>query len=304
MRGLSAAVALLAIAATASAAPPVPKGKRAPQPVATHVIVRATEIAVGGATLKVAPGVPVHAGGGGITLLADVQITGRVPAAALGLLLGRDVQLLDARGALVGQGRRGAPVRTSGRAGDRVTIEPADPLAPAARFVVDAAALSAERQELILPAPEYALLVVKAPTPLAATSGGPLRARLPAGLRVEPIAPADERGFLHVRSYGGLAVEGWVPKDRLAPADGSEVPAAPSRGMTPNHEALVDAPIHAEPNGKKPIGILRGGALVTAGVEVEGRRVKVMTHGDVVGEVWVEMEALRRLEASVWAEGR
>lgn len=302
MRGLIAA-ALLLIAGIAAAAE-VPRGRRAPRPAATHVIVRATEIVAGGATLKVAPGVPVHSGGGGVTLLDDVQISGRVPAPALGLVLAHDVQLLDARGQPVGQGRAGAPVRTSGRAGDRVTIEPADPLAPAARFVVDAGALSAERHELVLPAPEYALLVVKAPTPLAATSGGPPRARLPAGLRVEPIAPADERGFMHVRTYGGIAVEGWVAKDRLAATDGSEVPAAPARGLTPNHEALVDAPIYADPRATRPIGLLRGGALVTAGVEVEGPRVKVMTHGDVVGEVWVAQAALRRLEASVWVEGR
>lgn len=289
-------IAVLALTAVAGATP-VPRGKREPRPGATHVVVRPTELTAGGVVFRVAPGVPVRAAGGAVTLLAGAQLTGRLPATALGLGLARDAELVDARGAVVGVARAGALVRPAARAGSRVTVEPASPLSPEGRFVVDAAALTAEPPDLVLPANEYALLVVTARVALGSAS-------LPPGARVEPIAPADDRGRMQVRTYGAFAIEGWVPRDRLAPSDGGELPAVPSRGLTPNHEVLVDAPVFAEPRAKRPIGILRGGALVTAGVEVEGSRVKVMTHGPVVGEAWVEQAALRPLEASVWSEAR
>jgi hypothetical protein len=38
------------------------------------------------------------------------------------------------------------------------------------------------------------------------------------------------------------------------------------------------------------------------GVEVSGPRIKVMTHGEVVAELWATQAMLRPLEASVWAE--
>jgi len=47
---------------------------------------------------------------------------------------------------------------------------------------------------------------------------------------------------------------------------------------------------------------LRGGTLVSVGVEVAGPRVKVMTYGDVVGELWVPSAALRPLEREIWNE--
>lgn len=298
-RRVRVVVLLLALTgvATVAAAQPVPKGKRAPRPRATHVVVRQTELTAGGVVFRVAPGIPVVSGGAGVTLLGDVQVTGRVPATALGLGLARDTDLLDARGGVVGKARAGAFVRPGPRAGARVTVEPASPSSPEGRFVVDGSALTAEPPELVLPANEFALLVVTSKVALG-------NAALSPGARVEPIAPADDRGRMRVRTYGAFTLEGLVPRDRLAPSDGSELPPPPSRGLNPNHEALVDAPLFADARGKKPIGHLRGGALVTAGVEVEGSRVKVMTHGPVVGEAWVERASLRPLEASVWSEAR
>jgi hypothetical protein len=295
--GRIALAALLAVLASAAGATPLPRGKRTPRPKPTHVVVRAAELDAGGVRLRVAPGVPVVAGAGGVTLLGDVQVSGRLPGSALGLGLARDADLLDARGAVVGKVRAGAFVRAGARAGGRIAVEPATPLSPSGRFMIDAAALTAEPPSLVLPVNELALLVVRSRTTVGV-------AELPPGARVEPLVPADERGRLRVRSYGAFAIEGLVPADRLAPSDATDLPAPPAQGLTPNHEALVETPIFAAGRAPKPIGTLRGGALVTAGVEVEGARVKVMTHGPVVGEVWVAQAALRRLEASVWSEAR
>jgi hypothetical protein len=298
-----ALIAVLAVHGTASAAPP-PRGERARRPRPTHVIVEPTALAAAGVSARVAPGVAVALGAGGarstVTIAGPVEITGRVDARALGARLQRDAELHDAAGAVVGRARAGALLRTVGKGKPgRTRVELPAPLG--GRFEVDASALGAGPRELVLPVYEAALLAATGPAALAASPGGAPRVTLGAGTRVEPLG-LEDRGFVKVRTYGGVAVEGWAPAGRLAAA-GAEA-AGPSRGLTPTHEALVDAPLHADAAGRRAVGTLRGGALVAVGVEKSGPLVKVMTHGDVVAELWVPLAALRPLEASVWAEAR
>ena len=290
------ALILVAILGATAQGTPLPRGERAPRPKATHVVVQAADLQAQGATLRVAPGVAVARTGTGVTLLGPVEIRGRLPAGALGARICREAELRDPRGAVVGRAAPGALVRSSGAG----RIEPAPPLH--GHLLVDAAAAGTDACSPVLPVPENALLQVSARTPLAASPRGPARLTLDPGARVEPTAPPDAAGWQPVRTYGAVTVEGWLPAARLAP-DAAPEPA-PSRGLAPTHEALTDTPVFADGEGRKTIGLLRGGALVSVGVEKSGPRVKVMTHGDVVGEIWAPLDALRPLEASVWAEGR
>jgi hypothetical protein len=114
---------------------------------------------------------------------------------------------------------------------------------------------------------------------------------------------ADRSGWARVRTYGAFALDGVMPRDRLGPVgEAPESEAPPSKGLVPTHEVLTEALASADSLGRKPVGTLRGGALVTVGIEVAGPRVRVMTHGDAVGEIWVPAAALRSLERDIWNE--
>jgi hypothetical protein len=290
------ALIVLLVLTSLAGATPLPRGERAPRPRATHIVVVAADLVAQGATFRVAPGVAVARAASGVTLLGPVEIRGRIDAAALGARICRETELRDAAGTVVGRALPGALVRTAG--GGR--IEPVAPLH--GRLAVDAAAAGAADCSLVLPQPENALLEATTRTPLAAAPRGPARLTLEAGARVEPTAAPDAAGWQPVRTYGALAVDGWLPAARLAPA--RDPAPSPSRGLTPTHEALTDTPLFADAAGKRPIGLLRGGALVSVGVEKAGANVKLMTHGEVVGEAWAPLDALRPLEPSVWTEGR
>lgn len=296
------------IALAAARADSVPRGKRTERPRATRVVVLPADLDVGGVSVRLVPGVALAVAPGAAarqraTVDAPVQVSGTIDGKTLGARIEHDVDLVDASGAVSGQARRGALVLTSGAARKgKVAIDLPRPLA--GRFQVDAAALTAESRELVLPVPAAALFVASAPTVIAAAPRGPARVKLDVGARVEPLG-LEDRGWMKVRTYGGFAIEGWSPSDHLrraGPGEGEGVEAPPGHGFTPSHEALVDAPLYADAAGKHPAGTLRGGAIVTMGVEVSGALVKVMTYGDIAAELWAPSSALRPLEAAVWAD--
>jgi hypothetical protein len=296
---LRALIVVAALAGPASGTPP-PRGERAPRPRATDVVIEPAELRAGSASFRVAPGVAAARDGAAVTLLGPVAVTGLLDRRALGARVCREVDARDpASGKTVGRLRPGALV--GGRATRSVgaLVEPPAPLR--GRLLVEPDAAGVADCELVLPVPENALLSATARVPLARRPDGSALLTLEPGARVEPLA-APEGGWQRVRTYGAVAVEGWVPAGRLGPDQGP--PPGPTRGLAPTHEALVDTPLFADAGGRRAIGRLRGGALVSVGVEKEGPRVKVMTHGDVVGEAWTALDQLRPLEASVWAEGR
>jgi hypothetical protein len=136
---------------------------------------------------------------------------------------------------------------------------------------------------------------------LVTAPGGRSVAKIEKGARV--VVLEEDARWTHVRSYGAFEIEGWLPRERLAATDAvPPVDEAPARGLTPSHEALVDTAVFADAAGHKTAGTLRGGTLVTVGVEIAGPRVKIMTHGDVVVELWVAQAGLRALEPEIWNE--
>jgi hypothetical protein len=171
-----------------------------------------------------------------------------------------------------------------------------------AQVLVPADALTAEPRELVYPVvsePAAKLAAISAPTDLVGP-GGRSRAKLERGARVVVLPLAVAAGFVRVRTYGPFALEGLVARERLGADEGPMSAESRHAGLVPTHEVLAEAPAFADPAGKRPIGTLRGGALVSVGIEVSGPRVKVMTYGDVVGEMWVPSAALRPLEREIW----
>jgi hypothetical protein len=283
----------------------VPRGARAERPRATGVVVTSAELDVGGVKARLSPGVPVavSAGGGArprVTVVGPIELVGRLDARVLGARVAREVELHDAGGAVVGRALPGALVTIARRPAVGIaTIGLVSPFG--GRFQVDASALTSDPRDLVLPTYEAELLSAATEVPVAAAPRGRPIVILGPGARVEPLAPPSG-GWSRVRTYGGVAIEGVAPADRLRPADAP--PPDPPRRMAPSHEALVDCPVYADAAGKRPAGTLRGGALVTLGIEVSGPLGRVMTHGDVVAELWAPIASLRLLEASVWAEGQ
>jgi hypothetical protein len=328
-------VALCAQAAPswASSGPSVPKGKRAARKPVTHVVVRPAELDAQGVIVRLAPGLAVSVPSGrtdaplrgrtSLTLGGQAELSGRVDAAALGARLAHATPLADpVAGDTLGEGLEGAFVTVSSRAGGAggagaprsgsVLCETVGPVR--ARVLVPADALTAEPRELVYPVvnePAAKLAAISAPTDLVGP-GGRSRAKLERGARVvvlpgEAVGAAAVAGFVRVRTYGPFAIEGLVAKDLVLKgrtgADDGPLPAEPRKtGLTPTHEVLAEAPAFADPAGKRPIGTLRGGVLVSVGIEVSGPRVKVMTYGDVVGEMWVPSTALRPLERDIWTQ--
>jgi hypothetical protein len=306
--------------ATGASGSAVPKGKRAPRKPVTHVVVRPAELDAQGLIVRLAPGLAVSVPSGrtdaplrgrtSLTLGGQAELSGRVEASALGARLAHATPLADPVGGdRLGEGLEGAFVTVSSPSGGAgaprsgsVLCETVGPVR--AQVLVPADALTAEPRELVYPVvsePAAKLATVSAPTDLVGP-GGRSRAKLERGARVVVLPLAAAAGFVRVRTYGPFAMEGLVAKDRLG-ADDGPLPAEPRKtGLTPTHEVLAEAPAFADGGGKRPIGTLRGGTLVTVGIEVSGTRVKVMTYGDVVGEMWVTSAALRPLERDIWTE--
>jgi hypothetical protein len=299
------------VVAFAAQAASVPKGRRTQRKAATHVVVRPTDLEVQGVSARVAPGVEVVVAGARVgapltgkataTVLDGPELTGRIDGAALGQRLAKPTELYSVDGgALLGHALEGALVVVVGRtAGGLILCETVG--AVRARVAIGADALTAEAHELVYPVVASKLMAAGAAGELAAAPGGRPLARVEKGARFAVLE--DDARWAHVRSYGPFEIEGWLPRDRLTASDSAPpMDESPPRGLTPSHETLVDTPAFADAAGRKVAGTLRGGTLVTVGVEVVGPRVKVMTHGDVVAELWVARAGLRPLEPDIWNE--
>lgn len=297
------ALIALVVSGLGSARGDVPRGRRTAHKPPTHVVLHTVDLDAQGTLARLAPGVAVAAGAvrGGhaiVTTIGPVEVTGQVPAAALGARIAADTDVRAADGGVaLGRARAGTLVAVVGRGSGGIVCETIGPVR--ARVVVPADAVTAEPRELVYPVVEHRMAAIGGPTELTAAPGGKPVARLERGARVTVLG--DEGGSARVRTYGGFELDGFVARERLAdPAEAAPPEAPPSKGLTPTHEALVDAPAFADEAGRRVVGTLRGGALVSVGIERNGPRVKVMTHGDVVVEVWVPLAGLRPLEPDVW----
>jgi hypothetical protein len=297
---------LIALAGTVDAAPDVPRGRRTVRREPTHVVLRALDVDAQGARARLAPGVavvvagPARSGMVTATTVGPVEVTARVEAAALGARIAADTDVRRVDGAApIGRARAGALVVVVGRGGGGLVCDTVGPVR--ARVVVPADTITAEPRELVYPVAEHRLAAVGAPTDLVGAPGGQAVARLERGAR---LAVVDEDGaWARVRSYGAFEIDGYVARERLVDrADAPPLDEPGSKGLTPTHEALVDTPAFADAAGRRAAGTLRGGALVSVGIERNGPRVQVMTHGDVVVELWVPLASLRPLEPDIWSE--
>jgi hypothetical protein len=289
----------------AHAAPPT--GKRSVRPHPTHVVVRQVELDAQGAKATVVPGVGVVVkdklkGTVTATLVSGVEITGRVDATALGLRVAGDTEVFSEDGQSMGKARAGSFVILAGTAGQRTIVSSVGPVK--ARVAIATAALTPEPRDLVYPDPSGVVVAAGEPCDLFATAklSGKPRAKVDSGGRF--VVVEEQEKVVHVHTYGELELDGWVSRAKVVELDKMLAPPGPpSRGMNPSHEALVDTAIFADGAGKKTIGVLRGGTLVTMGKDTMGDRVQVMTHGDVVIEAWVAKQDLRGVDGSSWSDG-
>jgi hypothetical protein len=286
-----------------------PRGRRTTHRAPTFVVVAPTDLDAGGAVARLAPGVGVvttgpslgtgsrPSGRVAVTLAAPVEISGSMSGADLGGRLAADTELRSPDGATVlGRGRAGALLAVVGSRGRGFVCDTAGRVR--ARVWVPAVALTTEPRELVYPVAAEKVVTLAAPAELRQSRGGPVLARLDAAAQV--VLLGGDAQAAHVRSYGPVEIEGEIERARLAIS--ADAPVGEGKGLTPTHEALVDTPAYADAHGTRRVGLLRGGTLVTMGVEVDGPRVKVMTHGDVVVELWVQRASLRPLEPDIWSE--
>jgi hypothetical protein len=286
------------VAVVLVAAPP--RGQPAPRPEPNRVVVRPTLLRNGEVTAQVARGVAARADGGRVTLAAAVEIAGRVEPGALGLRVARDVDVTAPSGERIGTIRAGALVVPGASAGRRVMCDVAGRVR--ARVAIDAGALTVAPAEFVWRDEPGRKYEAQRESPLlSAPRGGSVRATLSEGTFV--VVLDDAADFLHVRTYAEIELEGYVPQSFFAPAQGGPARDVGQTGLNPTHEALIDTPMYADSAGKKRLGQLRGGALVTAGKDLAGGLRKVMTHGDVVVEAWVADADLRAVDARNWAQG-
>jgi hypothetical protein len=303
------AALLLLLVSTSSVLAAPPTGKRTVHPHPTHVIVRQLDLDAQGAKATVAPGVGVVVsvkeklkGTISATLISGVEITGRVDATALGLRVAADTEVFSEDGQSLGKARAGSFVIPAGTAGQRTIVSSVGPVH--ARVAIATAALTPEPRELVYPDPSGVVVAAGEPCDLFASAklSGKARAKIDAGGRLVVVEELEK--VVHVRTYGELELDGWVARPKVVELDKMlPPPGPPSRGLNPSHEALVDTPIYADGAGKKTIGVLRGGTLVTMGKDTSGDRVQVMTHGDVVIEAWVAKQDLRGVDGTSWSDG-
>jgi hypothetical protein len=301
------ALPLLLVAGVA-AGEVVPRGALEKRPVPTHVVVSDTVLAIT-PSLKatVAAGTPVAVSGGTVgqvtaRTLGDVELTGKLDGGSLALVVLRDVDVTTADGREpLGQALTGSWVRPAGApSAGAVVVETVGPVR--ARFRIPVAALGGETRELVYPNAGRQI-VTGLPADLYSTPEAKgVRAQIAAGTALWLLDEAVDKPVARVRTFGGVAIEGWVLKTKVAA--GAEVPSAPvPQRETPTHEVLVGADLIADPRGGKPIGRLRGGALVAvfAGQE-RASLVRIRTRHPVVMVGWVAAAALRPVEASVWED--
>ena len=277
-----------------------PRGTPTPRPQPNRVVVRQTLLDAGGVTAQVASGVAARDEGGRVTLLGPVEIVGRLPAGALGSRVARDTDVFSPGGERLGTIHAGALVGPTTRKGARVVVDVSGPVR--ARVALDPAVLTADTVEFVWPEAKDPRWEAQTDAPLYPTAaGGAPRATLAELTQVQVREDLGDR--LRVRTYGELELDGFVSKKQFEPAAGPPVRPAPPTGLGPTHEALVDTPLFADGGGRKRLGQLRGGALVTVGKDVAGPRRQVMTHGSVVIEAWVAEADLRPVDAKNWSQG-
>jgi hypothetical protein len=277
-----------------------PRGTPTPRPQPNRGVVRQSLLDAGGVTAQVASGVAAREEGGRVTLLGPVEIVGRLPAGALGSRVARDADVFSPGGERLGTIHAGTLVGPTTRNGARVVVDVSGPVR--ARVALDPAVLTVEPVEFVWPEAKDPRWEAQTQAPLyPAAAGGAARATL---AELTQVQVREDRGdTLRVRTYGELELDGFVSKKQFEAAAGPPVRPPPPTGLSPTHEALVDSPLFADGGGKKRIGQLRGGALVTAGKDVAGPRRQVMTHGSVVVEAWVTDADLRPVDAKNWTQG-
>jgi hypothetical protein len=309
---LAAAVALLLVPALALATAP-PRGRRTARPKATHVVLTETAFVTGGGPASLLPGVPVSVAGGGgaspkgktrVTVVwAGLEFDGTIDGTRLGACVNADVPLLSADGkTTIGQARAGGLVRVLGN-GTKPGLALVE--AAGARFTIKAQlpkeALGAQPFDVVI-AHEWNFATAK-PTVVYATQAltGSGFARLPEGVQVEAYEQAGDT--VHLRTIGGIELDGWTPASNLSPRETQGTPAPDASLIKPTHEVFVDAPVFADAAGKRRIGTLRGGALVEVNakasinddIAVKAGTFKIMTPSPVVVEAWVKKVDVRQL---------
>jgi hypothetical protein len=317
MRHRLAPLLLVLVAGSAFAAggAGAPRGKRTLRPKPTHVVIVETAFDTGGGSAAtLLPGVAVAAKGAGaspkgkvkLTLAGAIEVTGTVDGAALGVRVQRDSVLYGVDGKQkLGTARTGALVRVTGPAkAGRTPVETAGEFK--LRGQIASADLGIEPAELVMTTSwNY-----QTDKPCQVWAGqkldGAALVKLPEGVHVEYFEVAGE--VSHLRTVGGIEIEGWTPTSNLRERESSAAQPQEPNLVQPTHEVFIDAPIFADATGKKKIGVLRGGVLVEVnkratrtadGAEKSGL-VKVTTPGDAVVEGWVKLADLRALSEKVW----
>lgn len=303
MRGL---IALLLMTAVASAAPP--RGKRAHRPKATHVTVVDVPLAGGDRPSVLVAGTPVAVKKGKgktaeIVVADNVELVGSVPAADLGLRVLKEVEARDAAG-VAGKIRAGAVVRVAGVRAGTAEVETVGPIS--ARLKVDAAALGTDRVGLVLPdaAGQPLGVIVEDAELFADEKLKTRRARLARGARFVLL---EEKGdAARVKGYGAYELEGWVYAAKLGDPGALAVDATPAEAPVvrqPTHEVFLDTPLFLGSDGKKKLGLLRGGTLVSITQKPKDGYARIETVGAIRAEGWVKLADLEELTSSVWRDG-
>jgi len=305
------AVACVLCAAGIAAADP-PRGVRAPRPRPTHVLLADSVVEITPSLkAQVAAGTPVVVAGGlgpfpgrvAVKTLGDVELSGKLDGSALGLVVARDVEVTTADGReSLGRAAAGSWVKLAAPrpVGGQLLVDAVGPLKARMRIAADA--LGGEPRELVVPNAGRQILTGMPADLFSTPEAKGVRAQIAELTPVWLVDEAPDKPVARVRTFGGIAIEGWVLKTKLSPGTSPLPPPVPQR-ETPTHEVLTGADLVADPRGGKPVAHLRGGALVSAADGQEkASLVRVRTRWPVVLEGYVRQGDIRPVEASVWSD--
>jgi hypothetical protein len=237
-----------------------------------------------------------HPGPVKVTTAGAVTLTGAVPADALGLRVAVDSELRQG-GQPIGVAYAGALVRPTAdppRDGWQ-RIHAVGPLALTAEVKADA--LTVEPRELVYRTPPTRRFVAALrdvslyAQEASVNTNTPALATLAAG--GEAVVLEQAGALARVRVYGPIEVEGWALGKHFTEEPD---PGASAQLLKPSHEVLAGAELYAGPADRRPLGRLRGGALVEASGR-QGARLKVTTVGEVNASGYVDEATLRPLSA-------
>jgi hypothetical protein len=305
--------ALLLVLAGGAAAADVPRGKPLPRPQPTHVVLADSvveltpslkaQVAIG-TPVVVVSGLGPFPGKVVVRTLGDVELTGKIDGGALGLVVARDVDVTTADGREpLGRAAAGSWVKLAAPKpiGGMLLVDTVGPLK--ARMRIPADALGGEPRELVVPNAGRQISTGMPADLFSTPEAKGVRAQIAEFTPVWIVDEAPDKPVAKVRTFGGVAIEGWILKTKLAPGVSPNVPPLPSRA-TPSHEVLTGADLIADPRGGKPVARLRGGALVTIDPDAGkgALLVQVRTRYPVVVVGWVKAAELRPLEPSVWLD--